>query len=650
MTFTMVYDVSTDHKISNPMNKCDFSGNMNRLLVDLRDQWAVQTLVLFSFALQVFLLLFAATRRYNVNTVARFLLWLAYQLADSTALFTLGHMAISSRPLDEQALMAFWAPFLLVHLGGQDTITAYSYEDNRLWLRHLQTLIVQVMGASYVLYKYMPGSDNQIMAAAVLIFAVGILKYGERIWALQSASFDSIWSSLDETDASVRESENNRILRDVLARKYWMNDEIILMGAHGLLDVCMGLFIGMKSRRREYARQMVQTFCLSNSLDKLMEMELSLMYDILYTKAHVIHTWYGCCIRVIAMVGTVAALVLFQFSSKAGHNRKDVAITHVLLVGALVLELVSTVRAALSTWTCAWIYRRQWQKLYWEFLSFRLNFGAAWQRKLSGYVGQYSLLQSCAHRAAVQPIAMRIAKLLGQIVESWWDELRHSWSAKLSDSTKELVLEEILRMGNRGEEIGSLPGLRTLQDFGLEDCAGWSIQDIGFEDSIITWHLASEICLLDDRVYGEELKEAIRVVSNYMMFLLVLRPYMLPGPVRRSRYNQARHDLCQFMRGATDASANSPNGRLDWCLRKGFHAYINSDSHPAHFNNGVRLADMLYDRDNRLQVIFGVWVEMLCYVANHCSRESHARQLSSGGELVTIVWLMARHANLSYIG
>nr|GEX40803.1 calcium uniporter protein [Tanacetum cinerariifolium] len=34
-------------------------------------------------------------------------------------------------------LLAFWAPFLLVHLGGPDTITAFALKDNDLWVRHL---------------------------------------------------------------------------------------------------------------------------------------------------------------------------------------------------------------------------------------------------------------------------------------------------------------------------------------------------------------------------------------------------------------------------------------------------------------------------------------------------------------------------------
>ena len=43
-----------------------------------------------------------------------------------------------------------------------------------------------------------------------------------------------------------------------------------------------------------------------------------------------------------------------------------------------------------------------------------------------------------------------------------------------------------------------------------------------------------------------------------------------------------------------------------------------------------------------LQVIFEVWHEMLCYAANRCSRDSHDRHLSSVGEFITVVWLLAR--------
>jgi len=41
-------------------------------------------------------------------------------------------------------LEVLWAPVLLIHLGGQSTMSAYSLEDNELWKRHAMTLVSQV--------------------------------------------------------------------------------------------------------------------------------------------------------------------------------------------------------------------------------------------------------------------------------------------------------------------------------------------------------------------------------------------------------------------------------------------------------------------------------------------------------------------------
>jgi cation transport ATPase len=104
-------------------------------------------------------------------------LWLLYEAADDVAIYVLGHMSLSARPRGQQQLMAFWASLLLVHLGGQDNVTAYAMEDNELWLRHLFTLMVQAAGAAYVLYKYASSGSRALFAAAVLMFLVGVGKY-----------------------------------------------------------------------------------------------------------------------------------------------------------------------------------------------------------------------------------------------------------------------------------------------------------------------------------------------------------------------------------------------------------------------------------------------------------------------------------------
>ena len=41
------------------------------------------------------------------------------------------------------------------------------------------------------------------------------------------------------------------------------------------------------------------------------------------------------------------------------------------------------------------------------------------------------------------------------------------------------------------------------------------------------------------------------------------------------------------------------------------------------------------------RVLLGVWVEMMCYAAHRCTRDSHAKQLNSGGEFITVVWLLS---------
>jgi hypothetical protein len=117
-------------------------------------------------------------------------LWLAYLLSDATAIYALGHLSLRrGMSRQQQQLVAFWAPFLLVHLGGPDTITAYAIEDNQLWLRHLLTLVVQAVGVAYVLYEYTADSAN-LALAAILMFVVGVIKYGERTWALKCGSLE----------------------------------------------------------------------------------------------------------------------------------------------------------------------------------------------------------------------------------------------------------------------------------------------------------------------------------------------------------------------------------------------------------------------------------------------------------------------------
>jgi len=118
---------------------------------ELWNAWEIHFLILLSLFLQVFLFLFGGMRRHCSKWYLRTILWLAYLSADSVAVFVLGHLAVRAREPGHQ-LVAFWAPFVLVHLGGQDSITAFSKQDNELWVRHLLNLVLQAGVAGYVHY------------------------------------------------------------------------------------------------------------------------------------------------------------------------------------------------------------------------------------------------------------------------------------------------------------------------------------------------------------------------------------------------------------------------------------------------------------------------------------------------------------------
>jgi hypothetical protein len=165
-------------------------------LLELVNEWEIQLLVLLSFTLQLFLFFTGSLRRRSKNRLLRGTIWIAYLGADVVAIYALGFLSRHADATDNHdgdassssrlahPLAFLWAPFLLFHLGGQDTITAFAMEDNNLWLRHLLNLLVQVTLALYVFWKSSSWQSTEVLVPGLLLFVAGIIKYGERTVAL----------------------------------------------------------------------------------------------------------------------------------------------------------------------------------------------------------------------------------------------------------------------------------------------------------------------------------------------------------------------------------------------------------------------------------------------------------------------------------
>ncbi|KAL6894672.1 hypothetical protein ACP4OV_008770 [Aristida adscensionis] len=660
--------------------------------VDLWNEWGLQILVLVSFALQVSLLIFGGIRRRSTSALLKFFLWSAYLLADSTAIYTLGHLSVDTRS-DEHQLVAFWAPFLLLHLGGPDNITAYALEDNTLWLRHLQTLAVQVLGAAYVIYKYLVSGGTLLLLASISMFVAGLLKYGERIWALKCGNIGSIRSSIS---ISKFKANPYQLL------SMGTSEEELLLGAHTQFDICKGVFADIitlpnPSVLSQSKPRSVISY-LGEDLYKLVEMELSLMYDFLYTKAAVIHTWYGFCIHFTSLFGTATTFLLFQLSISSKGNqysRVDVIISYVLLVGALALEVISVCRAVLSTWTCSLLHCRgrscEWLLHIITSLSRRVH--PASRRLWSGSIGQYNLFHLCTRNR--DEIGSRLAMKLG--LHDWWNKIHFSGTFSCTDSLsiqdlKRLVLQALQNkdraLQDKDTDLNSRGSFILKSMEAYNDFARWSV-NIDFDESILVWHIATELYIRKSKIkHSKELTEPTEVLSDYMMFLLVVKPNMLPGAARHNIHLASCEQLegqCRMRFGDKDNPvAASPVSWNPYCILKELFHHdgpntsrisrreklaemawsfsqfaLGSVKAPSPHGNSIRddanmyavlLANELltlesswHEQRDPLELILGVWVEMMLYAADHCSQESHARQLSNGCEFITIVSLLAHH-------
>ncbi|CBI36702.3 unnamed protein product, partial [Vitis vinifera] len=298
----------------------------------LWDEWEVRVLVLISLFLQIVLILLGNRRKYIPTNRIRVILWLAYLAADWIAAVCIGVLSNSQGDCEDDSsqqtniIRAFWTPFLLLHLGGPDTITAYSMEDNELWLRHLLGLVVQFGGSFYIFLRAWKGMPLNILA--IPMFVGGLIK---------SQGFNVSFKPVPEPSTKV-----NCLDRDAP----------ILQVGYALFMTFKRLFADLILTFQD--REDSQSFFHNTTWEKafaVIEIELAFMYDVLYTKASVTYCRWGHLLRSVSLSFTVSTFVAFLLINKHGYSTIDLIITFLLLVGAIVLEMYAIIVLLSSDWT-----------------------------------------------------------------------------------------------------------------------------------------------------------------------------------------------------------------------------------------------------------------------------------------------------------
>ncbi|KAK1667941.1 hypothetical protein QYE76_056100 [Lolium multiflorum] len=134
-----------------------------------------------------------------------------------------------------------------------------------------------------------------------------------------------------------------------------------------------------------------------------------------------------------------------------------------------------------------------------------------------------------------------------------------------------------------------------------------------------------------------------------MLFLLVARPFMLTAGIGQIRFG----DTCAEAKNFFAREMTRPDERSAAMMVLEVNAEIaprdvKGDRSKSVLFDACRLAKSLLELQpgKRWRLIRVVWVEMLCYAASNCRSNFHAKQLSNGGELLTVVWFLMTHLGM----
>ncbi|KAG2570648.1 uncharacterized protein LOC120639749 [Panicum virgatum] len=682
------------------------------------EDWQLRFLVLTSLFIQYFLFVAALLRKRRIPHWFRSLIWLAYLGCDAVVIYALA--TLFNLHKDEVAMDThidtLWAPILLMHLGGQDGITAYSIEDNDNWRRHLLISVSQITVAIYVFRKSWWSDDRRLLRAAILLFVPGILKCLEKPWALKNATVTTIMTTPDSRLEATLDKDNVR--KDILSLDKYVQEAAksvqdmadkpldeddfklnVKVGDkpyHLFVDLGHPYFVRLKNLQEVMAPRGAR-----EAAHGMVRSSLSKAFDHLYTKHK---RSLGGLLRAAAVLLTFAVIGVFQESRRNAYNRNDVVITYVLLCCTASLELVSACFVLGCGLPSLDDQISQYNLI--GYLARNKNYQSFWS--LASRLGCKDRLDRLWCTEPPEPSAS-ITKLV-------YDHVARGWKEYMNKPIYEVVMTGDWEWYGVKTAVGAFRrfndsrGQRTLEWEGCEEMEELkSSLRMPFDESVLLWHLTTEFCYFEHVDTGSDATRHSRVMSNYMVYLLLVNPEMLVPGARRSLFAAVYRELepsgCVVELEPTETILESPPKTKDEMARKIIQKVKSTIGSDDLVHRAWELAHELMelarkvaekvekdlrktkeeDRKNRVEgtklteeqqrekeeinkakeveekklvirakkagddkmwaVIQGVWVEMLCFSAGRCRGYLHAKSLGKGGEYLSYVWLL-----LSYMG
>ncbi|XLR32620.1 hypothetical protein HN51_052570 [Arachis hypogaea] len=621
-------------------------------LQDLWDLWGLEVLMLLSFTMQVILTVFGSRRKDVPGMWIRFTVWFTYLLSASLTKIIIGKLTVipGSDP-DERnirrELKAMFAPLLLVQIGNPDAITAYSIEDNRLGLRQLLALVLQVAVVIWIVVK--SWTQSKLSYLYLPLFVSGLIKYGEVVWALKSAfSKRSGIITIQEIDQEASMPALFRFLPDDIP-----NIELILKAYYR--------FISLKPHRENWLYQPLYESLPRMSVDeyapedifKITDSELGFMYDVLYTKAPIIYTKGGCIFRIVSFFGLVSTFTGFSiiFREAFPHHWKACFIEG-MLAGAVLMEIYQIAQLPFTDWAIIQIIKHQSYPFMIPCLRI-LGPQASNRKRWSNTLAQFNLLSFCLHDKPLK--CSKILKFRG--IGLGMKKNKSRTRIPFPQELKVLMVEEMRGIDReRGLKPFNQRGEWSLGRYGCLNEFKWSVKR-DFDKSITIWHIATDICYYSDshNNVANPKAQMAKLLSNYMMYLLALRPHMLSMTTAKIIFQHAFDKLKALLEQKEESIKDEKELckilRMEWLPQYSIserksETVVTSKWHM--LRDAQRLASNLMLKENKWQIICSVWVEMLCYAAANCSIDYHSEQIRRGGGLITHIWVMLAHKTDKY--
>ncbi|XP_020422566.1 uncharacterized protein LOC18774141 [Prunus persica] len=233
---------------------------------------------------------------------------------------------------------------------------------------------------------------------------------------------------------------------------------------------------------------------------------------------------------------------------------------------------------------------------------------------------------------------------------------------------KQFIFEQldVARSQSYVSQVLSWRGDQVLKKTNCDEKLNWSLVEVPFDQSILLWHIATDLCYYTDLEKYQEIPTPdskhnfSKLVSNYLMHILVTRPFMLPKGIGKIRFRDTCAEATKFFeKRRSIISDTNGKGRARQVLLE-----VNTDVDPESvigdrsktvLFTGCRLAKQLqsletkegWGNEEKWEMIAKVWIEMLCYAASQCGWNEHAQHLRKGGELLTHVCLLMANFGLS---